>query len=282
MTWDFAEANPFGDVNRRLRSIGGRVAGRSRRSVYRGGAEATIVQAEAHWQVVQPCGGMSRPIRPYYDNIGYADLSDFFYVWLRRSLGGRLPRSVPNTPHAEGSRACGRPYRFGGDKRKAEDALRGRASRSILRALRKRRRSVDPSDRLLRVQAGGVRRWQLDDGPSGRFHRLGDDARGLLQPGFTIDGTWPMRTERQAACSTIGHATRSRRRSSWFAGRASLTLASPTARLPCRSEGVSCPRPCGPCSTGTSPRWTSHRQPSGRGWPCSAAMRRSSSPTARR
>ena len=38
---------------------------------------------------------------PYYDNIGYADLSDFFYVWLRRSLGDDLPRSARHDAHAK-------------------------------------------------------------------------------------------------------------------------------------------------------------------------------------
>ncbi|MGH2506256.1 MAG: hypothetical protein ACRDHZ_02380, partial [Ktedonobacteraceae bacterium] len=57
---------------------------------------------------------------PYYDNIGYADLSDFFYVWLRRSLAPVYPdlfqtMLVPKTPELVAT-----PYRFGGSKSKAQ------------------------------------------------------------------------------------------------------------------------------------------------------------------
>ena len=49
---------------------------------------------------------------PYYDNIGYADLSDFFYVWLRRSLRELYPELLGTHADAEGRRADRRPISF--------------------------------------------------------------------------------------------------------------------------------------------------------------------------
>ena len=51
---------------------------------------------------------------PYYDNIGYADLSDFFYVWLRRSLKRSSPTSSPRSPCPRPRSWSPRPYRHGG------------------------------------------------------------------------------------------------------------------------------------------------------------------------
>ena len=52
---------------------------------------------------------------PYYDNIGYADLSDFFYIWLRKSIGAIWPRTLTVTPR-------------GGSGRPAKEARRSSAA----------------------------------------------------------------------------------------------------------------------------------------------------------
>ena len=84
MTWDFAEGNSFSvstgnfmrQVNLIVEVIGNALAAT---------AAATALQADAQKQDVSAAKLVSTD-PPYYDNIGYADLSDFFYVWLRRSL----------------------------------------------------------------------------------------------------------------------------------------------------------------------------------------------------
>ena len=90
MTWDFAEANPFGesagDFERHVDSVR-EVHRRVLPATYPGRAAQAgraAAQSTQHRQVVS-----TDP--PYYDNIGYADLSDFFYVWLRRSLKPVFP-----------------------------------------------------------------------------------------------------------------------------------------------------------------------------------------------
>src|SRR5258708_21406148 len=58
---------------------------------------------------------------PYYDNIGYADLADFFYIWLRRSLHDVYPDLFKTVLVPKAQELVATPYRFGGDKRKAEE-----------------------------------------------------------------------------------------------------------------------------------------------------------------
>lgn len=68
---------------------------------------------------------------PYYDNIGYADLSDFFYVWLRRSLGAVYPDIFRTVLVPKGAELVATPYRFNGNKRRAQEFLRERTQRSV-------------------------------------------------------------------------------------------------------------------------------------------------------
>ena len=57
---------------------------------------------------------------PYYDNIGYADLSDFFYIWLRRSIGDMYQNIFSTMQVPKAPELVATPYRFGGDKAKAQ------------------------------------------------------------------------------------------------------------------------------------------------------------------
>ena len=58
---------------------------------------------------------------PYYDNIGYSDLSDFFYVWLRRSLGPIYPSEFSTVITPKEPELVAAPQRFGGEKKRAEE-----------------------------------------------------------------------------------------------------------------------------------------------------------------
>jgi len=58
---------------------------------------------------------------PYYDNVGYSDLSDFFYAWLRRTIGDLYPDLFRTILVPKALELTGAPERFGGDKEKARD-----------------------------------------------------------------------------------------------------------------------------------------------------------------
>ena len=104
MTWDYAESNPFcsssGSYNNLYeRMIKGFVALGS-------GTPGTAEQADAATQQLSE-GKIISTDPPYYDNIGYADLSDFFYVWMRRSLKSIYPSLFGTMVVPEAGRACG-------------------------------------------------------------------------------------------------------------------------------------------------------------------------------
>ena len=88
MAWDFAEANPLADAGGSFSSCVEK--GSMAIAAFPLLGQGHAVQANAGNQVISLDKIVSTD-PPYYDNIGYADLSDFFYVWLRRSLGPIYP-----------------------------------------------------------------------------------------------------------------------------------------------------------------------------------------------
>lgn len=116
MLWDFAENNVFGDAaGDYLVSLGNMVKAIETLPLRVAGH---ALQLDAQSQTSSRDSVVSTD-PPYYDNIGYADLSDFFYVWLRRSLRGVLPDVFPTVAVPKSEELVATPYRHGG-KDKAE------------------------------------------------------------------------------------------------------------------------------------------------------------------
>ena len=90
MVWDFCEANPFSDSSGNFVGQVGYLA-----KVVEAGASiparVAVIQQDAAGDTSLLAKAMVATDPPYYDNIGYADLSDFFYVWLRRTLRAIWP-----------------------------------------------------------------------------------------------------------------------------------------------------------------------------------------------
>ena len=147
--------------------------------------------------------GVENPIistdPPYYDNIGYADLSDFFYVWLRRASRQTYPDLfstllTPKTPELVAT-----PYRFGGDKRAAQ-----RHFETGLQAAFGRMKEAHNDEYPMTVfYAFKQAEAEADGVASTGWETM---LQGLLAAGFGITGTWPMRTERGARSVAIGSA----------------------------------------------------------------------------
>ena len=106
MTWDFAECNPFSRFDRKLDGDGGldrrRLIEHDTRCYYLRRRDALQRDARALRSRVSRKRQCYRPIPPYYDNISYADLSDFFYVWLRQESVRRVAGRVLDPTNAEG------------------------------------------------------------------------------------------------------------------------------------------------------------------------------------
>jgi putative DNA methylase len=135
---------------------------------------------------------------PYYDNITYADLSDFFYIWLRRSLMQVYPELFRTLLVPKAEELIASPYRFEGSKEKAERFFEqglGQAFAQMRAAQRidfpltvyyafKQSESDKDEDSLVGQNENALAStgWETM-------------LEGLIGAGFTITGTWPMRTE---------------------------------------------------------------------------------------
>jgi putative DNA methylase len=115
MLWDFAEVSLFADIS------GGVVGGLSRLvdaiDIVDFANEAVVVRGAAQRlpsQVTNCDAVITDP--PYYDNIPYADLSDFFYVWMKRTLGPWYPEHFAASTTPKKSEAIAEPARHNGDK----------------------------------------------------------------------------------------------------------------------------------------------------------------------
>ena len=89
MVWDYAEVNPLSEIGGSFIASVGIVAGALAGTVTNG-RPARAMQLDAV-QIKLPQSAVVSTDPPYYDNFRYADLSDFFYVWLRRSLRDVFP-----------------------------------------------------------------------------------------------------------------------------------------------------------------------------------------------
>ena len=188
MTWDYAEPNTLlkgtgsfsGAVEWTAESIEGLVAGCSA-SLGIGYQEDAMRQPISALKIVS-----TDP--PYYDNIGYADLSDFFYVWLRRSLKTVFPDLFATLAVPKAEELVATPYRHGGKEQAETFFLDG-----MTQAMRRLAEQAHPAFPVTIYYAFKQSEKKGDSGTAstGWETFLG----AVIEAGFAISGTWPMRTE---------------------------------------------------------------------------------------
>jgi putative DNA methylase len=204
MTWDFAECNAFSESTANWSSAS--------EWVYRSLLELPRARRGKTQQVdaTTAVDGVVRPLictdPPYYDNIGYADLSDFYYIWLRRSLGRVYPDLFSTVLVPKAQELVATPYRFGGDKEKARQFFE-----TGLRKAFERMRSAQHPDYPLTVfyafkQTEVEDEADSEDADASAVASTGWETmlEGLIKAGFAVTGTWPMRSERTARSVAIG------------------------------------------------------------------------------
>lgn len=125
---------------------------------------------------------------PYYDNIGYADLSDYFYVWLRKSLNEVFPKELETLATPKAAELIAAPYRQGG-KAAAEVFFLNGLSRAIRNLV-----STTRHDYPLTIFYA-FKQQEVSD--SGDISNTGWETflRALIDCGLSIVGTWPIKTE---------------------------------------------------------------------------------------
>jgi putative DNA methylase len=178
MVWDFWEANPFGgasgDVRKYLKETADLIEtlaiGQPARCV-RGSATSLPLDDESQDAIITD--------PPYYDNISYADLSDFFYVWLKRSVGFLYPNDLGGQLTPKRNEAVVSPYRHHGQK----DEARAFYERLMGESFAEAHRVLKPGCPLVCIYAHKTTLgWAT----------LVD---ALRTAGFTITEAWPLDTE---------------------------------------------------------------------------------------
>lgn len=197
MVWDFAEGNPFASSSSGFTDCV-RVVARCLEFTPATTSPGHVRLRDAATKTDGSYVYSTDP--PYYANIGYADLSDFFYLWLRESLKEVLPDIFSTVMVPKREELVAVPIRHGGDKAKAqaffENAL-GRAFSAI--------RTTAHPDFPITVYYAFKQTEDSEDEESEDSEEFNDMTAvstgwetmlsGLIGAGFCIDGTWPMRTE---------------------------------------------------------------------------------------
>lgn len=194
MTWDYPEANGLVDFHCAWHEAATWVA-KSIDTLPRNGI-GYVSQQDAANQLISFCKLISTD-PPYYDNIGYADLSDFFYVWLRRSLKPIFPGLYATLAVPKEAELVATPYRHGGKKQAEAFFLDGMA-----RAMHNLAEQAHPAFPVTIYYAFKQAETKGETGTSSTGWETFLDA--VLKAGFVINGTWPMRTERDARAIGIG------------------------------------------------------------------------------
>lgn len=185
MAWDFMEGNPLSETSGNfLNSIQG---GTKSLDQFLSNASGVASQSDAGNQKISASKVVSTD-PPYYDNIVYADLSDFFYVWLRRSLRGVFPDLFATLAVPKAEELVATPYRHG-SKEKAETFFLD----GMTQAMHRLADQAHPAFPVTIYYAFKQSETESTKGTSSTGWETFLDA--VIRAGFGISGTWPMRTE---------------------------------------------------------------------------------------
>lgn len=193
MVWDYCETNTLGAATGSIGSGVGQVA--KAVEVLVPGAHGGALQGDAQNVAVQ--GRVVSTDPPYYDNIGYADLSDFFYVWLRRSLRPVFSDLFATLAVPKAEELVATPYRHG-SKEKAESFFLD----GMTQAMHCLAAQAHPAFPVTIYYA--FKQSESDDEQGTASTGWDTFLAAVIEAGFAISGTWPMRTERGARSIGIG------------------------------------------------------------------------------
>lgn len=195
MVWDYVETNPFsssvGNFAHHIEWVANGVAGLPARAP---AGRAYIADAAAP----RPAGARAVVCTdpPYYDNIEYADLSEFFLVWLQRSLGGVLAETCGTGDVSKADELVASPFRDLPD-------ARGHFETGMSAALARLREVQD--ERFPIVVFYGLKPNAVSSG--GKRVSAGWEAMlgAIVAAGLRVTAAWPLRSERQSR--SLAHET---------------------------------------------------------------------------
>ena len=185
MVWDFAESNPLSGSSGNF--DGGIVSISSGLSSVAPTVPGSAAQIDAQSHGVALARVFSTD-PPYYDNVGYADLSDFFYVWLRRAVRSIYPDLFATLAVPKAEELVATPYRHGNKEEAEKFYLAGMTE--AMRRIAERSRPAYP---VTIYYAFKQSETKGEAGTSSTGWETFLDA--VIKSGFSVTGTWPMRTE---------------------------------------------------------------------------------------
>jgi putative DNA methylase len=195
MIWDFAEVNPFssstgnwlGAVDWITKCITTSLPGKG---------EGKAIQLDASSNFFPDITPIVCTDPPYYDNICYADLSDYFYVWLRHSLKDIYPELFSTLLTPKNQEMIASPYIHKGDMKKANEHFVNNFKKSFA-LIRENMHNDFPLTIFYAFKQS--EKGKTKSGESA-FASTGWETmlEALISGGFVITGTWPIRTERSS------------------------------------------------------------------------------------
>ncbi|MCI6231066.1 MAG: DUF1156 domain-containing protein [Selenomonas sp.] len=200
MTWNFAEANPFshssGCFDNMLEWVENAVA-----------ALPCDIEGDAFQQNVTSDNEFHDFListdPPYYDNISYADISDFFYIWMRHTLLLVYPKIFGTMETPKADELVMNPYRMGIGGSKEENVLRAKSffenrMSKTCKLLKKYTKTNLPVTIYYAFKQNDI---EDENGKASSGWETMLSA--IIRSGLTITGTWPVRTERKGRVNSI-------------------------------------------------------------------------------
>ena len=186
MTWDYAEGNPFstssGNFKKQARSVAANL-----RCLPTQPSPTVVRLGDAMGPACYQANEAICTDPPYYDNIGYADLSDFFYVWMRRSLRARFGQLFGTVLVPKSAELVASPYRHDGRERAEAFFVAGMTS-----ALVEFNRASVADIPVVIYYAFRQSETRDDQTSSTGWETF---LQAVIASGFAVAGTWPVRTE---------------------------------------------------------------------------------------
>ncbi|MBU0551509.1 DUF1156 domain-containing protein [Myxococcota bacterium] len=185
MVWDFAEGNVFSNSSGNLTDAIGWITKVMINTTINNengiSSNVNAMDIELYMRFIS-----TDP--PYYDNIGYADLSDFFYVWLRRTLRSTFPALFATMAVPKAEELVATPYRHGSKKAAEDFFLEG-----MTQAMTRLAEQSHPAAPVTIYYAFKQSETKNNNDTSSTGWETFLEA--VMRAGFALTGTWPMRTE---------------------------------------------------------------------------------------
>lgn len=190
MMWDFCETNPFAEMG----SIEGAIDW-----IYRllpllpSMPKGIVKQVDISASIIDSIRPVLSTDPPYYGNVAYADLADYFYVWLRRGIGKFYPDLFTTVLTPKSSEITATPFRFDGNRHDAQKFFEENLGKAFARMRQRAIREYPLTVYYAFKQTEDNDEAKDETSMSSTGWETMLDA--LISTGFQITGTWPMRTE---------------------------------------------------------------------------------------